>query len=120
MSTLTGVLIAIFSAGGALAIGAFFRGIEGWRSGSAKTEARAISNLEKYRKEADHRADVANHRLDFYRDDLTPYLQNRIGDLEYLIRTTWGAEHVPPTPPRPVMRPVPILELEEKKVEGDG
>lgn len=120
MTVLTGVLVAIFSVGGAATIAALFKGFSGWRDGSARTEARAISNLEKYRDEADHRAAIERHKVNFYQDELTPYLQNRIGDLEYLIRTTWGAEHVPPPLPRPVMSPVPRLELTDRRSKDDG
>jgi hypothetical protein len=105
VSGLTGVLIAIFSAGGALAIGAFFKGWGLIRNGAERTEGRAILNLERYRDEADERARQALHRLD-YQQTLTEHYRSQYADLAFHVRNQWGAEHLLPVPPPPVYEPL--------------
>lgn len=100
MSPLTAVLLAIFSVGGAAALTALFRGTDLWRSGTQRTEARAIQNLERYRKAADRRAAIAERRSS-YLQDLVDFWRGRSADLTYLIRTNWGEEHVPTLGPIP-------------------
>lgn len=106
MSGLTGVLIAIFSAGGALAIGALFKGLGLIRSGAARTEARAIRNLEKYRDEADDRAARTGHRLD-WQVSMTEHYRAQYADLAYHVRENWGAEHLLPVTEPPPYVPLP-------------
>lgn len=103
--TLTGILVAVFSLGGAAVITALFKGINGWRMGAARTEARAIQNLERYREDADWRAHVAEHR-ESYRSDLVDYWRARAGNAEHLIRTRLGEKEVPPADPLPVYVPL--------------
>lgn len=105
MSTLTGILIAVFSVGGAATVTALSKGITGWRAGAARTEARAIQNIEKYRIEADERARQAEHRGS-YQHDLAEYWRDRAGNAEYKIRTEWGADQIPPPGPLPVFEPL--------------
>lgn len=120
MSTLAGVLIAVFSVGGAAAITALGKGINGWRAGAARTEARAIQNLEKYRDEADWRAAVETHRA-AYNHDLAEYWRDRAGNAEYKIRTTWGAAELPPVAPIPRFVPLERPTAKElQKVAEDG
>lgn len=110
---LTAALIAIFSVGGAASISALWKGINGWRAGVSRKEARAIQNLEKYRDEADWRAEVEAHR-GAYRQDVAEYWRNRCGDAEHKIRTTWGASEIPPHAPEPVY--VPLIRPAPKAV----
>lgn len=111
MSTLAAVLVAVFSVGGAAVITALSKGINGWRAGAARTEARAIQNLEKYRDEADWRAEVAEHRA-AYRQEVAEYWRARAGNAEHKIRTTWGESEIPPHGPEPVY--VPLVRPEAK------
>lgn len=105
MTTLGAVLVAVFSTGGAVVIGTIVKGINGWRAGAARTEARAISNLEKYRDEADHRAAIEKHEKD-YAYDLAAYWRDRAGNAEFVIRTEFGAQHLPLAGPIPVYVPI--------------
>lgn len=107
MTTLSAVLVAVFSVGGAATFGAIWKGINGWRAGAARTEARAISNLEKYRDEADWRAQQEAHRAAF-NHDLAEYWRDRAGNAEYLIRTTegLGPGAVPAPGPLPRFQPL--------------
>lgn len=121
MSTLAAVLIAVFSVGGAAAITALGKGINGWKAGAARTEARAIQNLEKYRDEADWRAAVETHRA-AYNHDLAEYWRDRAGNAEYKIRTTWGAAELPPVAPVPRFSPLerPATTKALQKVNDDA
>lgn len=106
MTVLNAALVAIFSIGGAAAIGALFKGMGLIRSGAARTEARAIKNLERYRDEADDRAARVSHRLDYARE-LTEYHRSNYADLAHYVRLNFGAEHVPPVPAPPTYQPLP-------------
>ena len=112
--------MAVFSVGGAGVIATIFKGINGWRAGAARTEARAISNLEKYREDADWRAEVEAHRA-AHLHDVAEYWRDRAGNAEYKIRTTWGPEELPPVLPLPVYVPLkrPLKAL-QKVTETDG
>lgn len=112
--TLTGIVIAVFSVGGAAVVTALFKGINGWRAGAARTEARAIQNLEKYRDDADWRADVADHRR-AYAEDTSDYWRARAGNAEHKIRTALGEDAIPPTGPVPVY--VPLIRPTRTAVE---
>lgn len=107
MNGLVGVLIAIFSVGGAGAVAALAKGINNWRAGAARTEARAIQNLEKYRDESDARANAESHRASYYHD-LAEYWRDRAGNAEYKIRTTWGASEIPTPGPIPTFTPLAL------------
>lgn len=104
MTTLGAVLVAVFSVGGAGVIATVFKGINGWRAGAARTEARAIQNLERYREEADARASAEQHEK-LYAYELAAYWRNRAGDAEFKIRTTWGEDQLPAVSPVPVYTP---------------
>lgn len=106
MSGLTAALVAIFSIGGAAAIGALFKGMGLIRSGAARTEARAIKNLEKYRDEADDRAARVSHRLE-WQVAMTEHYRSQYADLAYHVRENWGAEHLLPVSPPPRYQPLP-------------
>jgi len=103
--TLTGILVAVFSVGGAAVLTAVFKGINGWRAGAARTEARAIQNLERYRDDADWRAAVAEHRESF-KSDLADYWRARAGNAEHVIRVQLSESSVPAHPPIPVYSPL--------------
>lgn len=111
--TLTGILVAVFSVGGAAVVTSLFKGVNNWRAGAAKTEARAIQNLERYRDDADWRATVADHRAS-YQSDLTDYWRARAGNAEHQIRITQGEDKVPPSDPPPryvaLVRPEKVTE----------
>lgn len=111
-SPLYSIILAILSAGGALALNSVFNGIKLWRDGTARTEARGIKNLEKYRLEADVRADKALH-VSEYRLNLADHYRNRVADLEYFIRVTYGADKIPPGAPPPQMTPFNQVEKVE-------
>jgi hypothetical protein len=113
-------VVAVLSAGGALSIKAMFSGADLWRSGTARTEARGIANLQLWREKAEHDTLVALHRLEFVRDEKVPYLMTRIAVLERVIIVNLGQDAVPLAPPEPMMRPLPALPAElEEKVTGD-
>ena len=120
MTTLGAVLVAVFSVGGAGVIATIFKGINGWRAGAARTEARAITNLEKYREEADWRAAQESHRA-AYNHDLAEYWRDRAGNAEFKIRTSWGASELPAAGPVPVYTPLARPKtLALQKVTDDG
>jgi hypothetical protein len=106
VTTLTAVLVAIFSVGGALAIRNLFAGYGLIKSGAARTEARAIRNLEKYRDEADDRAERAQHLAD-YRATVAEHYRAQYADLAYHVRESWGAEHLLPVTEPPKFVPLP-------------
>lgn len=118
MTTLGAVLVAVFSVGGASVIATILKGINGWRAGASRTEARAIQNLEKYRDEADHRAAVAENRAT-YNYDLAEYWRDRAGNAEFKIRTEFGAQHLPPVGPIPVYVPLAAPTKAVAKVTDD-
>lgn len=105
MSALEAILVAVFSVGGAGVIATVFKGINGWRAGAARTEARAIQNLEKYRDEADARAGAERHEKD-YAYLLAAYWRDRAGNAEFKIRHEFGPEHLPQVQPVPVYVPL--------------
>jgi hypothetical protein len=107
------IILGLLTAGGALALKSVFDGIGLWRDGTARTEARGIKNLERYRLEADHRADRALH-VSEYRLNLADYYRQRAADLEFYIRVTYGADKIPPVQaPPPQMTPFNQLEKVE-------
>jgi hypothetical protein len=122
--TIKYVVVALLSIGGAAAIRAFFWGFDLWRSGTARTEARGIANLERQRIQAEHATMVERHKVDYYRDELVPFLRRQIAVQERAIIVIAGVEAVPNIGMEPVMRPLPIMPalprmLDDKKVTED-
>lgn len=114
------VVLALLSAGGALSIKAMFSGVDLWRSGTARTEARGIANLERMRQEAEYATLVAVHRMEFYRDELDPFLRRQVAVLEGIIIRSLGEDRLPPAQREPEMRPIPQRPREiQEKVKGD-
>jgi hypothetical protein len=105
MTTLSAILVAVFSVGGAGVFATIIKGINGWRAGAARTEARAIQNLERYRNDADWRAQVEANRA-AHNHDVAEYWRDRAGNAEFKIRTEFGAQHLPPVGPIPVYVPL--------------
>lgn len=103
------IILALLGAGFGISVLSIFRGIDTFRGRTAKTEARGIALLERSWLHDEWAKRVAIHRTEFYRDQQNPYLRNRIGDLEYIIRTELGRDKVPPWEPEPVMRPLPAM-----------
>lgn len=118
MSGLTAVLVAIFSVGGAIAIRNLFAGYGLIKSGAARTEARAIRNLEKYRDEADERADKAQHLAE-YRAQVAEHYRAQYADLAYHVRENWGAEHLLPVTEPPRYQPLPTRTAKQLKKAPD-
>lgn len=106
---LLAVVLALLGVGFGTSVLAIFRGVDIFRGRTAKTEARGIALIERSWLQDEWAKRVAIHRMEFYRDEQNPYLRNRIGDLEYLIRTTpgLGPSAVPPWQPAPMMKPLP-------------
>lgn len=117
-----GVIIALLGAGVGLSVLSILRGVDLFRGRTAKTEARGIAFIERTWREDEWAKRVAIHRMEYYRDELGPFLRNRIGDLEYIIRTELGPGSVPPWAPAPVMRPLPArpTDLEPSKDTDDA
>lgn len=103
------IILAVLSAGFGVSVLSIFRGVDVHRGRTAKTEARGIALLERTALQDEWAKRVANHRMEFYRDEQGPYLRNRIGDLEFIIRTELGRERVPAWEPAPAMRPLPMM-----------
>lgn len=120
------IILAVTSAGFGVAVLSIFRGIDTFRGRSAKTEARGIALLERSWLHDEWAKRVAIHRMEYYRDEQNPYLRNRIGDLEYIIRShpELGPSAIPSWAPGPVMRPLPnmsprLLELMKGDTDND-
>lgn len=103
------IILAVLSAGFGLSVLSIFRGVDTFRGRTAKTEARGIALLERSWLHDEWAKRVAIHRTEYYRDEQNPYLRNRIGDLEYIIRTELGRDKVPPWEPEPMMKPLPMM-----------
>jgi hypothetical protein len=108
-SWLLTIILAMLTAGFGLSVFSILRGVDLFRGRTAKTEARGIAFIERTWREDEWAKRVAIHRMEFYRDEQNPYLRNRIGDLEYIIRSSpeLGPGHVPAWAPEPQMRPLP-------------
>jgi hypothetical protein len=103
------IILAVLSAGFGVSVLSIFRGVDTFRGRTAKTEARGIALLERSWLQDEWSKRVAIHRMEYYRDEQNPYLRNRIGDLEYVIRTRLGPNEVPPWAPGPELRPLPDM-----------
>jgi hypothetical protein len=102
-----GAVLALLGAGFGISVLSILRGVDITRGRTAKTEAQGIGYLQRSVARAEWRQHVATHRLEYYRDEQNPYLRNRIGDLEYIIRVELGRDKIPPWEPEPMMRPLP-------------
>ena len=103
------VLLAVLGSGFGLSVLSILRGVDLFRGRTAKTEASGIAFLERSWLQDEWAKRVAIHRMEYYRDEQNPYLRNRIGDLEYVIRTELGRDRVPSWDPGPAMRPLPTM-----------
>jgi hypothetical protein len=106
---LLAIILAILSASFGIGVLSIFRGVDIFRGRTARTEARGIALIERSWLQDEWAKRVAIHRMEYYRDEQNPYLRNRIGDLEFIIRTTpgLGPSAVPPWAPPPEMKPLP-------------
>ncbi len=116
---LLAIILAVLGAGFGVSVLSIFRGVDIWRGRTAKTEARGIAFIERSWLQDEWAKRVAIHRMEYYRDEQNPYLRNRIGDLEFIIRTELGKDRVPPWETAPVMRPLPPRPLELTKGDTD-
>lgn len=103
------IILALLAGGFGVSVLSIFRGVDTFRGRTAKTEARGIALLERSWLHDEWAKRVAIHRMEFYRDEQNPYLRNRIGDLEYIIRTELGRDKIPDWAPAPVMRTLPTM-----------
>jgi hypothetical protein len=106
-SWMLAIILALLSAGFGLSVFSILRGVDLFRGRTARTEARGIAFIERTWRDDEWAKRVAIHRMEFYRDEQNPYLRARIGDLEYIIRTELGPNHVPAWAPAPVLGPLP-------------
>jgi hypothetical protein len=113
------ILGVILGAGAGVTILSFFRGVDLWRGRTAKTEARGIAFIERTWREDEWAKRVAIHRLEYYRDDVNPFLRRRIALLEGVIFRALGEDRLPPEVPEPVMRPLPERPPELTKGRDD-
>lgn len=95
METWLGVIL---SAGGAAFLLAVFQGLKLWRDGTESREQNAIKGLERWRQQADDRADRYQRESE-WRAVLVDYWRSRAGTLEYELGRT--GKPVPPAPPVP-------------------
>lgn len=102
MNEVSGVIIALLSVGGATFLATLFKGVQQWRNGAQASEARAIVNLERYRDEADARAEREANRAD-RNQELIDFWRTRAGDLEFIVSRELGKDAVPPLPPLPAL-----------------
>lgn len=110
------IILALLGTGLGVSILSIFRGVDTFRGRTAKTEARGIALLERSWLQDEWAKRVAIHRLEFYRDEQGPYLRNRIGDLEYVIRTELGRDKIPGWTAAPVMTPLPPMSPRLKEI----
>lgn len=98
MSDLNDLLPVILGAGGAGFIAAATQAYSAWRSGAEARESKALRNLERWRDEADRRAELYLTQLDHERR-WGSYWRQWAGTLEYALRQA-GID-LPPRPPEP-------------------
>lgn len=112
------LILAMLGAGLGVSVLSILRGVDITRGRTAKTEARGIALLERTALQDEWAKRVAIHRMEYYRDEQNPYLRNRIGDLEYIIRSTpgLGPTAVPVWAPAPDMRPLPPMSTRLKEL----
>lgn len=78
------LVIAVLSGGGAAAIFTLVKAVLAVRTSVDTREATAIGNLERWRRDADARADRAYHELGFERET-SAYWQRRAASAEHLL-----------------------------------
>lgn len=103
------VILALLGTGFGVSVLSILRGVDITRGRTAKTAASGIALLERTALQDEWAKRVAIHRMEYYRDEQNPYLRNRIGDLEYVIRVELGRDKIPPWPAAPDMRPLPAM-----------
>lgn len=113
------VLGTVLSTGLGVAVLSFFRGVDLWRGRTAKTEARGIAFIERTWREDEWAKRAAIHRMEYYRDELNPFLRRRNAQLEGVIIRLLGEDRLPPDEAEPVMRPLPERPAELMKGGDD-
>jgi hypothetical protein len=91
-------VVLILSGGGAMAIYTLVKAFLAIRSSTDTREATAIGNLERWRLDADKRADAFYQDL-IYERQLSAFWQRRAATVEHVARVN-GVD-VPPLPPAP-------------------
>lgn len=109
------VLAVVLGTGAGVTFLSFFRGVDLWRGRTAKTEARGIAFIERTWREDEWAKRVAIHRMEYYRDELNPFLRRRNARLEGVILRLLDETKLPPDEPEPVMRPLPERPPELRK-----
>lgn len=96
------VVVLILSGGGAAAIFTLVKALLAVRGSTDTREATAIANLERWRVQADERADGFYNDLCFERG-VSAYWMRRSAQLEHAVVASGG--QVPPTDPPPIRAP---------------
>lgn len=96
MTAIDDVLPIILGAGGAGFIAAVVQALSSWRNGVEQREHRAVANLERWRIDADARAERLQHALDLAFDALRAE-RAWSGHLEYTMRA--AGMDLPARPP---------------------
>lgn len=89
----SGWLDILLGAGGAGTIYAAYKSIKDWRESTWKHSGTAISDLERWRRNADESREWEAAQHQWWRD--------RAAELEYLLITHLGTEMLPEKPPYP-------------------
>lgn len=113
MNTVQQLAVLILAGGGAAGVYTLVKAVILFRNSTDTREASAIKNLERWRVDADRRAEYFQRGWEFQRR-LTEYWWRRAGQLEY-IATVNGVE-VPPPPVEPQM-PEDLARM-QKEEEG--
>lgn len=92
------VVVLILSAGGATAIFTIVKSVIAWRNSVDTREATGIANLERWRMQADRRADRNAALLD-HEKEVSAHWRSRAGLLEYTLNV--NGIPIPPAPPLP-------------------
>jgi len=92
------LVVLVLSGGGAAAIFTLVKAVLAVRTSTDTREAAAIGNLERWRKDADERADRAYHELGFERE-VSAYWQRRAATVEHLLLV--NGVQLPDFPPPP-------------------
>ena len=102
MTAIDDVLPIILGAGGAGFIAAVVQALSSWRNGVEQREGRAVANLERWRVEADDRADRRQALLETQYEAVR-YWRSWAGHLEYLLEAAGQPvpERPTPYPPAP-------------------
>ncbi len=86
--TASDFLNALLGAGGAAFLAAAYKGIKDYREGTWRRQDGAVADLEKWRRAADDAREWEAVQHQWWR--------GRAGTLEHVIRTSLGAEQLPP------------------------